>query len=75
MGKIIYYDFRRETRRQEMQEIQDRASKRLINFINNPDTYTNDGIRKQIREDNLRLLELEREERKWGGRLQWEESY
>lgn len=75
MGKIIHYDFRRETRRQEIQEIQDRVGSRLANFLTNPAIYTDDATREQIRKDNLRLMELEKEEREWGGRLQWEESY
>lgn len=75
MGKIIHYDFRRETRRQEMQEIQDRVGNRLANFLTNPAFYSDEKVALQIKQDNLRLMELEKEEREWGGRLQWEELY
>lgn len=63
MGKLIYYDFRKEERRKEMQEIQARVAERL--FAGN---YEDDKMREQAQRDTLRYTELLKEENFWQGR-------
>ncbi|MBR2507688.1 MAG: hypothetical protein IKB70_12575 [Bacilli bacterium] len=75
MGVIIHYDFRKQERQKEMREIQERVADRLINFVQDPNYYADTDVTKQIRQDNLRYMELEREEREWGGRDKWVEQY
>ena len=59
MGKIIYYDFRKEQRDKEIAEIQERVLTRLltIGLYNDPD------VQLQAKLDNLRLIKLEEEEK------------
>ena len=74
MGIIIHYDFRKKEREKEMAEIQDRVSKRLLEYIQNPN-YADGKISDEIHQDNLRYTELEKEELKWGGKDRWVELY
>lgn len=73
MGKVIHYDFNREMRRKEMEEIQQRTTERLIRFMQDPSFYSDELVQGEIHKDNFRYLQLENEEEKWGGRLSWEE--
>ena len=58
MGKIIYYDFRKQQRDKEINEIQQRILDRLLNI----GSYNNPDIQLQAKLDNLRLMKLEEEE-------------
>ena len=58
MGKIIYYDFRKQQRDKEINEIQQRILDRLLNI----GSYNDHDIQLQAKLDNLRLMKLEEEE-------------
>lgn len=58
MGKIIYYDFRKQQRDKEINEIQQRILDRLLNI----GSYNDPNIQLQAKLDNLRLMKLEEEE-------------
>ena len=58
MGKIIYYDFRKQQRDKEINEIQQRILNRLLNI----GSYNDPDIQLQAKLDNLRLMKLEEEE-------------
>lgn len=58
MGKIIYYDFRKQQRDKEINEIQQRILDRLLNI----GSYNDPDIQLQAKLDNLRLMKLEEEE-------------
>ena len=58
MGKIIYYDFRKQQRDKEIAEIQQRIFTRLLNV----GSYNDPDIQLQAKLDNLRLMKLEEEE-------------
>ena len=75
MGVIIHYDFRKKERQREMEEIQDRVSQRLMEYIQNPNYYADEKISDEIHKDNLRYIELEKEEIEWGGKDKWVELY
>ena len=59
MGKIIYYDFRKQQRDKEINEIQQRILDRLLNI----GSYNDPDIQLQAKLDNLRLMKLEEEEK------------
>lgn len=75
MGVIIHYDFRKKERQREMEEIQNRVSQRLMEYIQNPNYYEDEKISDEIHKDNLRYIELEKEEIEWGGKDKWVELY
>ena len=75
MGVIIHYDFRKKERQREMEEIQNRVSQRLMEYVQNPNYYADEKISDEIHEDNLRYIELEKEEMEWGGKDKWVEFY
>ena len=75
MGVIIHYDFRKKERQREMEEIQNRVSQRLMEYVQNPNYYADEKISDEIHEDNLRYIELEKEEMEWGGKDKWVELY
>ena len=56
--KIIYYDFRKQQRDKEINEIQQRILDRLLNI----GSYNDPDIQLQAKLDNLRLMKLEEEE-------------
>lgn len=58
MGKIIYYDFRKQQRDKEMAEIQQRILNRLLSI----GSYNDPDVQLQAKLDNLRLMKLEEEE-------------
>ena len=58
MCKIIYYDFRKQQRDKEINEIQQRILDRLLNI----GSYNDPDIQLQAKLDNLRLMKLEEEE-------------
>ena len=58
MGKIIYYDFRKQQRDKEINKIQQRILNRLLNI----GSYNDPDIQLQAKLDNLRLMKLEEEE-------------
>lgn len=58
MGKIIYYDFRKQQRDKEMAEIQQRILNRLLSI----GSYNDPDVQLQVKLDNLRLMKLEEEE-------------
>ena len=58
MCKIIYYDFRKQQRDKEINEIQQRILNRLLNI----GSYNDPDIQLQAKLDNLRLMKLEEEE-------------
>ena len=58
MGKIIYYDFRKQQRDKEMAEIQQRILTRLLSV----GSYNDPDVQLQAKLDNLRLMKLEEEE-------------
>lgn len=58
MGKIIYYDFRKQQRDKEINEIQQRILDRLLNI----GSYNDPDVQLQAKLDNLRLMKLEEEE-------------
>ena len=59
MGKIIYYDFRKEQRDKEIAEIQERVLTRLLTI----GSYNDPDVQLQAKLDNLRLMKLEEEEK------------
>lgn len=59
MGKIIYYDFRKQQRDKEIAEIQQRIFTRLLNV----GSYNDPDVQLQAKIDNLRLMKLEEEEK------------
>lgn len=63
MGKVIPVDFRYYTRREEMEEIQDRVAER-IQYFAQFGTFTEEQ-RKQSQEDAFRVTELKNEAREW----------
>lgn len=75
MGVIIHYDFRKKERQKEMEEIQNRVSQRLMEYVQNPNYYADEKISDEINKDNLRYIELEKEEIEWGGKDKWVELY
>lgn len=75
MGVIIHYDFRKKERQREMEEIQNRVSQRLMEYTQNPNYYADERISDEIHKDNLRYIELEKEEIEWGGKDKWVELY
>ena len=75
MGVIIHYDFRKKERQKEMEEIQNRVSQRLMEYIQNPNYYADEKISDELPKDNLRYIELEKEEIEWGGKDKWVELY
>lgn len=58
MGKIIYYDFRKQQRDKEIAEIQQRIFTRLLNV----GSYNDLDVQLQAKLDNLRLMKLKEEE-------------
>ena len=58
MGNRIYYDFRKQQRDKEINEIQQRILNRLLNI----GSYNDPDIQLQAKLDNLRLMKLEEEE-------------
>ena len=58
MGKIIYYDFRKQQRDKEINEIQQRILTRLLSI----GSYNDPDVQLQAKLDNLRLMKLEEEE-------------
>ena len=58
MGKIIYYDFRKQQRDKEIAEIQQRILTRLLNI----GSYNDPDVQLQAKLDNLRLMKLKEEE-------------
>lgn len=58
MGKIIYYDFRKQQRDKEINEIQQRILTRLLSV----GSYNDPDVQLQAKLDNLRLMKLEEEE-------------
>lgn len=63
MGKIIYVDFRRQARREEMNALQERVAERL-NYFSQFQTFTEEQ-RKQSQEDNITFYKLLREAEEW----------
>ena len=63
MGKVIPFDFRYYTRREEMEEIQDRVTER-IQYFAQFGTFTEEQ-RKQSQEDAFRVAELKIEAEEW----------
>ena len=66
MGKVIPVDFRYYTRREEMEEIQDRVAER-IQYFAQFGTFTEEQ-RKQSQEDAFRVTELKIEAEEWNDR-------
>ena len=58
MGKIIYYDFRKQQRDKEIAEIQQRIFTRLLNI----GSYNDPDVQLQAKLDNLQLMKLKEEE-------------
>lgn len=75
MGVIIHYDFRRAERHKEMEEIRTRTRDRLIKSIENPSYYNNTEVVKQSQRDNMRYMELQKEDEEWEGKDRWVELY
>ena len=75
MGVIIHYDFRRAERYREMEEIRMRTRDRLIKSIENPRYYNNTEVVKQSQRDNMRYMELQKEDEEWEGKDRWVELY
>lgn len=63
MGKIIYVDFRRQARREEMNALQERIAERL-NYFSQFQTFTEEQ-RKQSQEDNIIFYKLLKEAEEW----------
>lgn len=63
MGKIIYIDFRRQARREEMNALQQRVAERL-NYFSQFQTFTEEQ-RKQSQEDSKIFYRLLKEAEEW----------
>lgn len=63
MGKVIYVDFRRQARREEMDALQERVAERL-NYFSQFQTFTEEQ-RKQSQEDNIIFYKLLEEAEEW----------
>lgn len=69
MGKVVKYDFRKETRHKEYNEIQDRVIERMIAQLEDPNYYLDLKVQEQVKRDNLRALQLEEEAKQWNDNL------
>lgn len=69
MGKVVKYDFRKEVRHKEYNEIQDRVIERMIAQLEDPNYYLDLKVQEQVKRDNLRALQLEEEAKQWNDNL------
>lgn len=74
MGKIIHYDFRKETRKQEMRDIQNFLNEHIIRTYKEKRHMTPEE-REMVKKYQNKWYELQAEEARWEGKDRWEESY
>ena len=69
MGKVVKYDFRKEARHKEYNEIQDRVIERMIAQLEDLNYYLDLKVQEQVKRDSLRALQLEEEAKQWNDNL------